>query len=149
MKHNSVLSICFLILGLSASMVEGGECSGGNFHCNWLGEQCSSAEWSAWCTPNENKVDSFEPDCEGTVYCHQLSANQCNKAPKEDSYGGCTYTNRSSAVGTATVALASVAVLLLLVTIFLLVRLTRAKKIEGGVEVGAITEPLLEGGADA
>ena len=68
-------------------------------------------------------------------------------------YGGCTYINSSQVADTVMISLTSVAVFLLLVIVFLLVKLMRANKDKcsnaaAAGETGTTTEPLL-GGTDA
>ena len=68
------LPILLIIIALNAVCCLAGECSGGNFPCAQLSkEECQNFEWSAWCTINDNKINDWDADCTGTVFCHQAS----------------------------------------------------------------------------
>lgn len=77
----------------------------------------------------------------------QLTDQQCTRAPAETDYGGCTYTNKDHVASSVIIALASVAVALLIVTVFLLFKLTKAmgSTATAASEVGTTTESLLSG----
>jgi len=158
------LPFLLIMIALNAACCLAGECAGGNFPCAQLSkEECQSYEWSTWCTINDNKIDDWDPDCTGTVFCHQLTDQQCTQAPAETDYGGCTYTNKNHVASSVIIALASVAVALLIVTVYLLLKVTKAMGLDSLMlyllsccrstataagEAGTTTEPLLSG-ADA
>ena len=74
MFAKSTLPILLIIIALNAACCLAGECSGGNFPCAQLSkEECQNFEWSAWCTINDNKINDWDADCTGTVFCHQAS----------------------------------------------------------------------------
>lgn len=84
------------------------------------------------------------------MVCQELSEYQCSIAPPEDAWGGCTYKKDSNVEDSVILALTSISLFLLFVTVFLLAKIIRANKREetataDGEEAGGATEPLLSG----
>ena len=163
----------FLLLSAAAALVQGGQaagqCMGGSFACADLQVQDDNAcgYMYPFCEKNYNKESGLDSDCKSTAYqpsavddqvhCTQLGEAQCNMAPQQDGWNGCTWVKTNDALLAANVALNSIAMALLLVAVGLLVKVSRAIQVSSGsdsgqegVEVtGAVSEPLLEGGSNA
>ena len=125
-----------------------GQCVGGNAVCNYISQDkdCGSRgyDFDNWCTVNEYP-NTFEPYCEGTIICGELTKDQCDYlAVSAISDPPCYWSTKNETYSIVTIVLGAITIFLLLITIGLLIKNGRKAPRRGEM----LDQPLLADTSD-